>query len=292
MKLCLMGFHYCFHIVIYHSGNLLPSASSIKPTIKIASRLPKPISSSAAPDNSLNTSASSLSAETRTLTRSNKSAARRLSTEIQPLPESDPTTSSSEHFNAPEFPQCAKRNSRNRRKRPKVQKAEIKIQMWLHIDLEIFNFGQSLESAVRNCEQLMHFRSRVQSVEECPTDAHLEHVSCPWEVKFICIVGKPFESLSIVILLTWVTPLSESPSRISASKVYKRSSSDMTPRQEFNDLFRVSAYSFKSLLYGKGRFVIRDISLLGSNRIKNRECVAIVSMAVVGGDDDHDDCEF
>ncbi|GFU90654.1 RNA-directed DNA polymerase from mobile element jockey [Trichonephila clavipes] len=58
-------------------ANLLPSASSIKPTTKIASRLPKPISSAAAPDNSLNTSASFLSAETRTLIRSNKSAARR-----------------------------------------------------------------------------------------------------------------------------------------------------------------------------------------------------------------------
>ncbi|GFV88312.1 RNA-directed DNA polymerase from mobile element jockey [Trichonephila clavipes] len=58
-------------------ANLLPSASSIKPTTKIASRLPKPISSAAAPDNNLNTSASSLSAETRTLIRSNKSAAAR-----------------------------------------------------------------------------------------------------------------------------------------------------------------------------------------------------------------------
>ncbi|GFX44725.1 hypothetical protein TNCV_2428091 [Trichonephila clavipes] len=43
--------------------------------------------------------------------------------------ESDPTASNGEHFNAPEVPQCAKRNSRNRRKRPKVQKAEIKIKM-------------------------------------------------------------------------------------------------------------------------------------------------------------------
>ncbi|GFX64628.1 putative RNA-directed DNA polymerase from transposon BS [Trichonephila clavipes] len=58
-------------------ANLLPSASSIKPTTKIASRLPKPISSAAAPDNNLNTSASSLSAETRTLIRSNKSATAR-----------------------------------------------------------------------------------------------------------------------------------------------------------------------------------------------------------------------
>ncbi|GFT42936.1 uncharacterized protein TNCV_1615071 [Trichonephila clavipes] len=72
--------------------------------------LPEPISSSAAaPDNSLNTSASSLSTETRPLTTSNKSAA--LSTEIQPLvhlPESVPTASNGEHFNAPEVPQCAK----------------------------------------------------------------------------------------------------------------------------------------------------------------------------------------
>ncbi|GFT24832.1 uncharacterized protein TNCV_3021241 [Trichonephila clavipes] len=58
-------------------ANLLPSESSIKPTTKIASRLPKPISSAAAPDNNLNTSASSLSAETRPLIRSNKSAAAR-----------------------------------------------------------------------------------------------------------------------------------------------------------------------------------------------------------------------
>ncbi|GFT60517.1 RNA-directed DNA polymerase from mobile element jockey [Trichonephila clavipes] len=46
--------------------------------------------------------------------------------------ESDPTASNGEHFNAPEVPQCAKRNSRNRRKRPKVQKAEIKTQMAPH----------------------------------------------------------------------------------------------------------------------------------------------------------------
>ncbi|GFX80851.1 uncharacterized protein TNCV_2766161 [Trichonephila clavipes] len=79
-------------------ANLLPSASSIKPTTEIESR-------------------------------SNKSAAAGLSSEIQLLPESDPTASNGEHFNAPEVPQCAKRNSRNRRKRPKVQKAEIKIKM-------------------------------------------------------------------------------------------------------------------------------------------------------------------
>ncbi|GFX82192.1 putative RNA-directed DNA polymerase from transposon BS [Trichonephila clavipes] len=113
-------------------ANLLPSASSIKSTTEIESRLPEPISFAAAPDNSLNTSASSLSTETRPLTTSNKSAARRLSTEIQPLPESVPPASNDEHFNAPEVPQCAKRNSRSRRKRPKVQKAEIEIKMAPH----------------------------------------------------------------------------------------------------------------------------------------------------------------
>ncbi|GFU74958.1 endoribonuclease Dicer [Trichonephila clavipes] len=114
-------------------ANILPSASSIKPTTQFESLLPEPISSAAAPDNSLNTSASSLSAENRNPTTSNKFAA--LSTEIQPLvplPESVPTTSNSEHSNAPEIPQCVKRNSRNRRKRPKVQKAEIEIKMAPH----------------------------------------------------------------------------------------------------------------------------------------------------------------
>ncbi|GFW04712.1 hypothetical protein TNCV_3897641 [Trichonephila clavipes] len=95
-----------------------------KTNTQIESRLPEPISSAAAPDNILNTSASSLSAETRSLT-----------TEIQslvPLPESVPTTSNSEHSNAPEIPQYVKRNSRNRRKRPKVHKAEIEIKMAPH----------------------------------------------------------------------------------------------------------------------------------------------------------------
>ncbi|GFT60599.1 uncharacterized protein TNCV_1966771 [Trichonephila clavipes] len=64
-------------------ANLLPSASSIKPTTQTESRLPEPISSAAAPDNSLNPSASSLSTETRPFTTSNKFAA--LSTEIQSL---------------------------------------------------------------------------------------------------------------------------------------------------------------------------------------------------------------
>ncbi|GFU64866.1 putative RNA-directed DNA polymerase from transposon BS [Trichonephila clavipes] len=97
---CISFYSFRFHIVVYHSGkNILPSASSIKPTTQIESRLPEPISSdAAAPDNTLNTSASSLSAETCPLT-----------TEIQPLvplPESVPTTSNTEHSNAPEIPVC------------------------------------------------------------------------------------------------------------------------------------------------------------------------------------------
>ncbi|GFW90023.1 hypothetical protein TNCV_2172181 [Trichonephila clavipes] len=87
--------------------NLLPSPSAIIPTIQ--------------------------KTETRSLTTPNKFAA--LSTETQPLvplPESVPTTSNSEHSNAPENPQCIKRNSRNRRKRPKVQKPEIEIKMAPH----------------------------------------------------------------------------------------------------------------------------------------------------------------
>ncbi|GFT62000.1 uncharacterized protein TNCV_3811761 [Trichonephila clavipes] len=83
--------------------NILPSASSIKPTTQIESWLPEPISSSAAaPDNSLNTSASSLSAETSPLTTPDKFNA--LSAET--LPESVPTTSNSELSNAPEIPVC------------------------------------------------------------------------------------------------------------------------------------------------------------------------------------------
>ncbi|GFU14837.1 hypothetical protein TNCV_2807481 [Trichonephila clavipes] len=68
---CISFNSFRFHIVVYHSGKHLAirislSLSSIKPTTQIESQLPEPISSSAAaaPDNSLNTSASSLSVET------------------------------------------------------------------------------------------------------------------------------------------------------------------------------------------------------------------------------------
>ncbi|GFV25511.1 hypothetical protein TNCV_1147811 [Trichonephila clavipes] len=46
--------------------------------------------------------------------------------------QSVPTTSNSEHSNAAEIPQFVKRNSRNRRKCPKVQKPEIEIKMAPH----------------------------------------------------------------------------------------------------------------------------------------------------------------
>ncbi|GFW59765.1 uncharacterized protein TNCV_4718561 [Trichonephila clavipes] len=89
-------------------ANLLPSASLIKPTTKIESRLPKPISSSAAPDNSLNTSSSSLSAETCPVpTISNKFAALQPSV---PLSESAATTPNSELSNISKVPLNVKQN--------------------------------------------------------------------------------------------------------------------------------------------------------------------------------------
>ncbi|GFV47947.1 uncharacterized protein TNCV_3044191 [Trichonephila clavipes] len=116
--------------------HLLPSPSAIIPTIQSESLLKIPNSTTTtttSPGNNLNTSVSSLETETRSLTTPNKFAA--LSTEIQllvSLPESIPTTSNSEHSNAPEIPQCVKQNSRNRRKRPKLQKPEIEIKMAPH----------------------------------------------------------------------------------------------------------------------------------------------------------------
>ncbi|GFT02047.1 uncharacterized protein TNCV_83561 [Trichonephila clavipes] len=115
--------------------NLLPSPSAIIPTIQSESLLKISIpitTTTTSPVNNLNTSDSSLETETRSLT-TNKFAA--LSTETQPLvplPESVPTTYNSEHSNALKIPQYTKRNSRNRRKRPKVQKLEIEIKMAPH----------------------------------------------------------------------------------------------------------------------------------------------------------------
>ncbi|GFW07142.1 hypothetical protein TNCV_3693371 [Trichonephila clavipes] len=74
----------------------------------------------------------------------------------------------------------------------------------------------------------------------------------------ICLVGKRVESFSIVILRTWVTLWSESPSSISPSEAYKRSGSDMTPRQEFNDLWGVTVkLESKNVFASKKDFVWR-----------------------------------
>ncbi|GFY10900.1 uncharacterized protein TNCV_1124221 [Trichonephila clavipes] len=110
-------------------ANLLPSASSIKRTTQIETRLPEPISASA-PDNNLNTSTSSLSTETCPApTTSNKFAA--LQPTI-PLSDSATTTPNSELSNASKVPQNVKQNSKNRRKRTKAQKPAIEIKMAKH----------------------------------------------------------------------------------------------------------------------------------------------------------------
>ncbi|GFV44183.1 hypothetical protein TNCV_1825501 [Trichonephila clavipes] len=120
-------------------AHLLPSLSAIIPTTQSESLFKIAIpttTTTTSLGNNLNTYVSSLETETRSLTTSNKFAALSNEThQLVPLPESVPTTSDSEHSNAPEIPQCVKRSPRNRRKRPKVQKPEIEIKM-THIDQE------------------------------------------------------------------------------------------------------------------------------------------------------------
>ncbi|GFX45779.1 uncharacterized protein TNCV_934181 [Trichonephila clavipes] len=119
---------FSFHIVVYPSGKPFAFRTSIKPTTQIQSRLPGPISASA-PENSLNTSTSSLSTETCPApTTSNKFAALQPS---EPLLESA-TTSNSELSKTSKIPQNVKMYSKNRRKRTKAQKAEIEIKMAKH----------------------------------------------------------------------------------------------------------------------------------------------------------------
>ncbi|GFX80360.1 hypothetical protein TNCV_3931131 [Trichonephila clavipes] len=51
-----------------------------------------------------------------------------------------------------------------------------------HFILEMFSSVcvlTDIEFDEWDCGQLMHFGFRVQSVEECPADAHLDQVSCP-----------------------------------------------------------------------------------------------------------------
>ncbi|GFU05448.1 hypothetical protein TNCV_3290951 [Trichonephila clavipes] len=104
---CISYNSFSFHIDVYHSDkHLALHPSSIKPTTQIESRLPEPISSAAAPDNSLNTSASSLSAEKCPVpTISNKFAALQPSV---PLSESTTTTPNSELSNTSKVPQNVK----------------------------------------------------------------------------------------------------------------------------------------------------------------------------------------
>ncbi|GFX90074.1 uncharacterized protein TNCV_2420581 [Trichonephila clavipes] len=115
------GVIHSFHIVFCHSGKPLAfRISSIKLTTQIESRLPEPISASnAVPGNRLNTSTSSLSAETCPVpTISNKFAALHPSV---PLSESATTTLNSKLSNTSKAPQNVKQNSKNRRKRTKAQ---------------------------------------------------------------------------------------------------------------------------------------------------------------------------
>ncbi|GFX30175.1 hypothetical protein TNCV_1962821 [Trichonephila clavipes] len=50
---------------------------------------------------------------------------------------------------------------------------------------EVFHFGHNSESYGWLREQLIHFGSKLQSVEECPTEAHLEHVKFPQQA--VCL---------------------------------------------------------------------------------------------------------
>ncbi|GFX53842.1 uncharacterized protein TNCV_1597881 [Trichonephila clavipes] len=111
--------------------NLLPSPSGIIPTIQSESLLKIPIpttTTTTSPGNNLNTLVSPLETETRSHTTPGK--LHLVSTEN--LPESVPNTSNSEYSNAAEVQQFVKRKSRNRRKRPKVQKPDIEMKMAPH----------------------------------------------------------------------------------------------------------------------------------------------------------------
>ncbi|GFV53931.1 uncharacterized protein TNCV_3293001 [Trichonephila clavipes] len=102
--------------------NLLPSPSGILPTIQSESLLQIPIpTTTTSPGNNLNTLVSPL--ETKTRSRTTPAKLNSVSTEN--LPESVPNESNSEHSTAAEAQQIVKRKSRNRRKRPRIQKPDI-----------------------------------------------------------------------------------------------------------------------------------------------------------------------
>ncbi|GFS72719.1 hypothetical protein TNCV_1421071 [Trichonephila clavipes] len=111
--------------------NLLPSPSGIIPTIQSESLLQIPIPTTTittSPGNNLNTLVSPLETETRSHTTPDKLN----SVSTENLPESVPNASNSDHSNAAEAQQLVKRKSRNRRKRPKVQKPDIDIKRVPH----------------------------------------------------------------------------------------------------------------------------------------------------------------
>ncbi|GFU73378.1 RNA-directed DNA polymerase from mobile element jockey [Trichonephila clavipes] len=112
-------------------GNLLPSLSGILPTIQSESLLQIPIpttTTTTSPGNNLNTLVSPLE----TKTRSHTTPAKLNSVSTENLPESVPNESNSEHSTAAEAQQIVKRKSRNRRKRPKLQKPDFEIKRVPH----------------------------------------------------------------------------------------------------------------------------------------------------------------
>ncbi|GFW92125.1 RNA-directed DNA polymerase from mobile element jockey, partial [Trichonephila clavipes] len=111
--------------------NLLPSPSGILPTIQSESLLQIPIPTTTTPTssgNNLNTFVLPLETET----RSHTAPAKLNSVSTENLPASVHNESNSEHSNAAEAQQFVKRKSRNRRKRPKVQKPDIEIKRVPH----------------------------------------------------------------------------------------------------------------------------------------------------------------
>ncbi|GFU46907.1 hypothetical protein TNCV_3789931, partial [Trichonephila clavipes] len=119
---------------ITHSSfqdNQLPSPSGILPTIQSECLLQIPIrntTTTTSPGNNLNTLVSPLETET----RSHTTPAKLNSVSTENLPESVPNESNSEHSIKAEAQQFVKRKSRNRRKRPKVQKPDIEIKRVPH----------------------------------------------------------------------------------------------------------------------------------------------------------------
>ncbi|GFX03832.1 hypothetical protein TNCV_2114041 [Trichonephila clavipes] len=113
--------------------HLLSSSSATMPTVQGESLLPMPIHT-ASPSNNLNTSASSLLTEVPpVLTTSNKFAT--LSKEVESsvsLSESATPASNDKHLNTSQISKQLKQNSKNRRKRTKVQRPEIEIKMAKH----------------------------------------------------------------------------------------------------------------------------------------------------------------